>query len=115
MKDGKLEISDVGKKFRREGWKPIDKYFVLSFICPDGSLFGHDKDGKSMLFTSNQGFVCYENPKQKKRIEAVPAVYKQNGSYVIGCFCDLKLLSEDAESFAQWDDVKKCWFYEWEE
>lgn len=128
MTNGKLEISDIGKKFRREGWKPMDKYFELCFIAPDGSLFGHDKDGNSRLFTSNKGFVCYENAKQKKRIEAAPAVIKVNGIYQITAdrFGNIDDITKNITSAyggtfsvvkfpADWDDVKKVWFYEFEE
>lgn len=122
MKNGKLEPSDIGKKFTKEDWKK-ERFFIfhsVSKIRPE-RVIGEDNRGWGED-CENEDWLSYEEPKQKKRIEAAPAVFKKHNTTTISgmLFENEKearsLLESNFIKYpADWDDVKKCWFYEWEE
>ena len=122
MKNGKLEISDVGKKFKIKGMEP-HQYFLLLGITSKGDLVGEDYEGNPDFWLPSDGWTPYEEPKQTKRIEAAPAVIRKHfGEYAItpgvGTSADdfgYSGVREVVKWPADFDKEKGVWFYEYEE
>lgn len=124
MKNKKLEISDIGKKFVYKDASG-NKIFLLLAITSNGDLVGEGSDGGWAICEkkNNSSWIPYEKEKQPKRIEAAPAVIKKpDGEYAItpgigisredfGCSGTREVVKWPAD----WDNVKKVRYYEWDE
>lgn len=120
MKNGKLEMSDVGKKFKGEAWHH-GQFVILIGFRSDGEAVYEDERGQ-FRFYKNTDWLPYEEVKQTKRIEAAPCVIKtpegikiSMHNYISKEACEEDFMCDVIKYPADWDDVKKCWFYEWEE
>jgi len=120
MKDGKLEMSDVGKRFRILG---TEHWFKPLGLSEDGKYWiGEGPDRRAEAHPSNWLFMPFEETKVKKRVEAAPAVSLILGKPEIPT--NLYGSEEEARrclggSFVAWpapfDPVRGVYYYEREE
>lgn len=122
----KLTKEHIGKKFRREHWASYN-YFLLLAITSTGYLLGESRAGEAEYWSSGfSDWLPYEEPKQKKRIEAAPAIFKKtlaDGKVLHGITNYIYSSYEEAKSNcyylikwpADFNVEKGVWYYEYEE
>lgn len=118
----------IGKKLVRT-YDTCPCFFTPLAITSTGIFVGEDLFGRSCMYVADkfddwqfyEKSIC-EKPKQKKRIEAAPAVIKRNGEWHITTrtyFSFEEAQCEWGEHFITWpcpfDKEKGVFYYEWEE